>query len=595
MLRHFFIKRLRTYSLIMCIPTIVLLLLFVLYAGNSWQKNMENAGNIMLSRIDETVNSSLYNTLYQQDMMMSNAQYNLALKKMLDKEEMDFKDYIFMSALKTLLTNYESAHSYIYSVYLYHNDGARFMTSSSSYLTSESNFYDYDWIEDYEKIPQEVPEYLMRRSVREYSFEDEQEVMTIFKRMTFQDGVIVVNLKQQDYENMVHSLATYKEQLFCFANSDGDIIYVDSEDLKKSTRFQEDILKELVAQYESEGEYEKNDTWLTIDNRKYLIHAKKSNYFNAYQISLIPFSSYCEKLLGTVGWTIPVLLLDAVIIVLLSWITTKRSFGYIDECIEVFAAAEKGVPIESKSYDTKDEYSLILNNVIFMHLANSQMKLSLIEKQHQTQIAELKALQLQINPHFIFNTLQTMDMEIIKNEGFDATAHIMLQELASIIKYAFTRPMELVTLGEELNYLSAYFRIQEIRFQNRIVWYYEIEDEIKEYKIFRLLLQPMIENSISHGLAGKEKILIKVTITKREDMVWFSVVDSGCGMTKDEIAALHEKMNDQTAKNIGLINVNRRLVLNYGEDSRLIIRSKKGVATVIQFRIPVEKLLENAK
>lgn len=583
------------FSLIMCIPTVILLMILCIYTNNSVQAGLIQEGENSLRRIDDTLDYSLYTTIYQQNMMMSNAQYNLSLKKVLERKNMDFKDYIFMSALKTLLTNYESSHSYIHSTYLYLDEGERFMTSSSSYLTSEHSFYDEDWMDIYQEIPKEVDQYIVKRPIREYMFEEEQEVLTIFKRMIFQEGVIVINIKKEDYQQMTQSLMSFPEQIFCLVNSDGKIIYAGDETLEEDTTFTRTILPDMVRSRQDNRPFAREAQWITLNGKKYLMNTNPSGYFNAYQISLIPLSCYLSKIYEMTGWAGFIFLLNIGIIIILSWITTKRSFNYIQECIEIFSAAEKGEQIEKKEHDTKDEYSLILNNVIYMYLRNNQMQVNLMEKQHQTQMAEMKALQLQINPHFIFNTLQTMDMEIMKTEGVHATSHMMLQELASIIKYAFTNPMERVTIEEELEYLSAYFRIQEIRFPKRLIWYYEVDEDVLKYKIFRLLLQPMIENCINHGMRGKERIAVKIKIFREDNMLSFSIIDTGCGMNKEEIAELYRKMNDKKTKNIGLTNVNRRLILNYGEGSKLHIRAKARLATGIYFKIPIEQLDEIAE
>lgn len=590
MIKQFFIQRLRIFSLIMCIPTGILFFILSIYANSSVQSNITFQGQTTLRKINDILDYSLYNTIYQQDMMMSNSQYNLSLKKVLERTEMDFKDYIFMSALKTLLTSYQVSNSYIYSIYLYLDEKDRFMTSSSSYLTSTNNYYDQEWIKIYKQIPKDIRDYIVERPVREYGFEEEQDIITIFKRMTFQEGVIVINIRTQDYAEMIDSFLSFPEQIFCLVNSIGEPIFIGGDKLDKEDKGYKEFFSEVIEDYKEKDGFSKEDKWIMLKNNLYKVNTSDCKYLNAYQISLIPFSTYINKISSMLGWATLIILLDVAVIIILSWITTKRSFNYINECIEVFLVAERGEVVSQKKHDIKDEYSLILNNIIFMYLKNNQMQVSLMEKQHQAQIAELRALQFQINPHFIFNTLQTIDIEIIKNEGVHATAHAMLQELARIIKYAFTNTMENVLIEEELEYLSAYFRIQEIRFANKIMWYKEVDSEVLTFKIFRLLLQPMIENCISHGMKGKGRILIKIKIEKKEDYIKFSIIDNGCGMSKEEIQGLYRIINDKKSRNVGLANVNQRLILNYGEDARLVIRSKKGLATAICFKIPCSKL-----
>ena len=170
----------------------------------------------------------------------------------------------------------------------------------------------------------------------------------------------------------------------------------------------------------------------------------------------------------------------------------------------------------------------------------------------------------------------------------------MIQELSRIIKYALTNPTEPVTLREELNYLKAYLQIQEIRFNHIIITYFEIDDEILDHKVFRLMLQPMVENSVNHGMKSTDQhCYIKIKGYIRNDEINIAVIDNGCGMTKEEIVDLYIKINDPTSKNIGLTNLNRRLLLHYGDRSKLYIRSKKDMGTGIYFKIPAQSIENN--
>lgn len=105
------------------------------------------------------------------------------------------------------------------------------------------------------------------------------------------------------------------------------------------------------------------------------------------------------------------------------------------------------------------------------------------------------------------------------------------------------------------------------------------------------MLQPLVENSISHGVATLDSTgFIKVRIYSRNDFIHFTVVDNGIGMSKEETLALKKRIQDENSKNIGLPNINRRLVLKYGAESTLHILSKKGMGTVISFHIPLASM-----
>ncbi|MBP1755830.1 MAG: signal transduction histidine kinase, LytS, partial [Firmicutes bacterium] len=140
------------------------------------------------------------------------------------------------------------------------------------------------------------------------------------------------------------------------------------------------------------------------------------------------------------------------------------------------------------------------------------------------------------------------------------------------------------------NYLKAYIEIQEVRFNNNIVIYYEVDDSLLEHSVFRLMLQPIIENSVNHGIRSTNaRCCIKIKVRRKMNYICVDIVDNGCGMTKAVLKELKNKINDAKSKNIGLTNLNRRLILQYGEDSRLKILSKKDMGTVVSFRIPIRE------
>ncbi|MBP5297908.1 MAG: histidine kinase, partial [Lachnospiraceae bacterium] len=227
--------------------------------------------------------------------------------------------------------------------------------------------------------------------------------------------------------------------------------------------------------------------------------------------------------------------------------------------------------------------------VIRLYINNSQIQMDLLAKQHENEMTEMMALQLQINPHFIFNTLQTLDFEAIKKLGNQAELHHMIQLLAFVVKYALSEPTAPVTLREELDYLKSYIEIQNIRFDRDVITYFEVDDEILDCKVFRMILQPVLENCFEHGVdSRKERIVVKVKIYDRGDHISFAVLDNGRGVSKADIGEIYRKINSRTSRNIGLTNLNRRLIRRYGAGYALKIQGKEGFGTIVSFNIPKE-------
>lgn len=272
----------------------------------------------------------------------------------------------------------------------------------------------------------------------------------------------------------------------------------------------------------------------------------------------------------------------------IAYTITRKNFQQIDYFINVFSDAEKGIYSSQKPGFVKDEYDIILNNIVQLFVNKSFLQNRLALKEQQQKLAEMTALQLQISPHFLFNTLQTLDFKALEYTGSPTAVNRIIEALSDLLKYSLEKPTSLVTLGNEIDSLKKYDCIQRYRYEDKYILYYEYDEEIRDLPFMRLILQPLIENSLYHGIKPLEGTgFIKLKIFSKREFLHFSVIDTGVGMTKQEVKDLLLKINQAKSERIGLTNVNNRLIMQYGEDSKLRILSKKGLGTCISFRIPL--------
>lgn len=270
----------------------------------------------------------------------------------------------------------------------------------------------------------------------------------------------------------------------------------------------------------------------------------------------------------------------------LAYTTTVRTFRQIEYMIQVFYDAESGIYPSGPRQEVNDEYDILMNNIIYLFLNTVKLQTELTEKRHDQEVAELTALQLQINPHFLFNTLQTLQFQI-QSQNSSEEAVTILEYLSDILQYALSDATEMISLREELLYLKKYVAIQKFRFGEKFIIYYEVDEELMNRKVFRLMLQPLVENSILHGVRYKEgRGYIKIQIFERRGKLHFRVVDNGVGMDKEKKEYLRQSIKEINVHHIGLANVNSRLKLHFGDGSEIRIRSKKGMGCVMEFCFP---------
>ena len=175
------------------------------------------------------------------------------------------------------------------------------------------------------------------------------------------------------------------------------------------------------------------------------------------------------------------LLFALFIIFLFSYQITRDNFRQIQSVIDLFGNAEKGIyPAEkdSPADQPDDEYSLIMNNVIPIFLNTTFLNSQLAEQKYKKQAAELSALQLQINPHFMVNTLQTLDFEVYKIAGGPSTANTIISNLSDILSYSLANPQVSVSIQDEITYIHKYVEIQRFRFPDSFYYFEEIDNSV---------------------------------------------------------------------------------------------------------------------
>lgn len=214
-------------------------------------------------------------------------------------------------------------------------------------------------------------------------------------------------------------------------------------------------------------------------------------------------------------------------------------------------------------------------------LVNQTLKLELSEKE-----ANLKALQAQISPHFLYNALDSINWQLIEKEDY-ATSEI-LGSLSEILRYSIDNKDRMVKISEEFNQLENYLRIQKSRFEDRLNFEVNINNDLNDYLIPKLLVQPMVENAVIYNIENSfDNIMINVGCETEDDEIIITIEDNGNGIEKMKLEKLKEDLKKcvKDAKgHIGLLNVNNRIKLIYGNKYYLNIDSRTS-GTIIKLVI----------
>ncbi len=259
----------------------------------------------------------------------------------------------------------------------------------------------------------------------------------------------------------------------------------------------------------------------------------------------------------------------------------------INHLAHIMRKVKKKSVFEQVDSEGPEEIRLIGETYNEMILRIQELMEENVQKEREKQKEEIMALEYQINPHFLANTINSIHFmaKVAKFESIQKMAEAMNKILA----LSFRNKESVQTLQDELDILEAYVYIMKIRYANGFDVEFEVEDSCKKYMVPKLMLQPFIENAIVHGFSGKdEQGEIKVIVTKNEKQLLFQICDNGIGMDADEIAQVLNKEPENGSK-IAIANINKRLKLYYGYEEILSFESVKGEYTIVRFAIPLEQ------
>ncbi len=278
--------------------------------------------------------------------------------------------------------------------------------------------------------------------------------------------------------------------------------------------------------------------------------------------------------------------LGLMVLVLILYVSKKMS-KYISDIVVAMNKVQGG-KLNAKigiPKGEKNEISLIAKHFnIMMETVNDQLRL-IRESGQREKEAELRALEAQINPHFIYNSLDSINWLAIENGQKEISN--MLGKFAQILRYQIQKSNMVVTIEEELIYLKHYLYLQKVRFLDSFEYVIDCQESVKSYQIHKMIFQPFIENAIYHGVSELDYGgLIKIQIGEHDEKhFYFIVSDNGKGMTSEkQDIVFNLRMNP--GNSIGVLNVLARLDLYYGVDHKVEVNSEPAGGTVIKTLIP---------
>lgn len=503
-------------------------------------------------------------------------------KELLSKDSADLDNLNSLSFLKSFLIAISSARPYIYSFNIYYkNDIGQYISSSNS-ITNLRESIDTGWYESYKKQKPGTKIWTELRDIKRYAQDTQPlKVLTIYKTLVDGNGVIVLNIPADYFEKNLRKIVTSPNHSLLIADENNNIVFTSNGSSPLTDRD-----TKILA-------HSDNDffSYLSVDGNRYTVSKIQSPRYNWKYISVISQNTLYQVPVRLSKYTFYLLVLSFTLGLFLTYFLTRRKYRQVLNIIFILESAEKGNALPPLADRVKDEYDFIIQNILKTFIEHSYLKVQLSERKYKAQAMELLALQSQVNPHFLYNTFQSIYWEVLSLTGRPNKANEMIESLSDILRYSLSNHGKDVTIEEEINNTRNYIDIQKQCYKDRFDVTWKYADNILNYRIIKMLLQPLIENSIHHGILKKKaKGKIKIKIAKVGNFIRIAVIDNGLGIQSDKLKELQKGLerDDGQSNHIGLMNTNKRLRLTYGDQCKIYIKSKYGIGTVEYITIPAQ-------
>lgn len=573
-IRHFKFNSifLRTFLFITALTVIPFIVLSIMFYSNTLKSIREEIALENSYIFDNSVNI-IDRTLMEVDTLSSSLASN-------ESTQLYTINNVSTDSFKTisrLAKTLPIIYRYIDSIYIYSEPTDTVIMDNNSIPLSDLS--DTDWISAYHAVTSPKGTIIPRSKNNVYP-----QLITIIKPIYVADekkGAIIMNINTQSiYNSMLYQ--QYKDgRLFFLVNADNKIII--SSELSYFNTYPDNIGPNTLT-IESNP---KNSVY-EINDKNYVVLSGDSSISDYKYISAYPLELYEHKLSTMKLQIIGILLLLMIIIFILAYVASVRSYSPLNEIISFLDNSQP--PADSIEEEDKNELMYIINSIQTHINDKTKMAEILEERMKLLRKSQYDMLQTQINPHFLYNTLETINWMAYNMSNSENPVSKSLINLASFFRNTLTSGY-FVSIENEIKYTKEYVNILALRYGDLFDIEWDIDESILSYTIIKICLQPIIENAVYHGIKQKnDKGLIKIKGLCDDNNIILIVSDDGIGIEKDALDELNKTLSETSFTNekshIGLSNVNQRIKIIFGDSYGIHVESTVGVGTDVYVTIP---------
>lgn len=567
----------RTFLFITIMLIVPFLTISIIIFTNMYSSTMNDARFENYSTLDNQKNI-LDSTLMECDMMSSYIATDTGLQNYMLGSEPSGS----FTSITTLAKTLPIIYKYIDSIYIYSEADNSVVVSGTE--IPMSNLTDKEWLKLYPTVNHAsgIVSAFNKNGVY-------PALITIIKPVYVADekkGAVIMNLNSQSLFNSTASDKYKNGQSFFILNDENkiilssDISYFNTkledtgifpDNFDKSTRFEEYI----------------------INGEKQVILCAKSDYMNFTYASIYPTNLYDAQISRLKLLIVLISLALIISAFIIAYIISVKSYAPLHEIISFL---DTTAPDDGFTAEEKNELKYIINS-IQLHIEDKEKMADILEERmNMLKKAQYEMLQSQINPHFLYNTLDTINWMAYDLSGADIENPVSksLVSLATFFRNTLSASGYLITISEEIQFTKDYLDILMLRYGGLFDIKWDIDEKILSHQIIKICLQPIIENAVYHGFKPKnEKGLLIISGKLVNQKIQIKVSDDGIGMDAETLEklnlTLHGDVYTNGGSHIGLANVNKRIKIIFGNGYGLHAESSAGKGTTIYITIPITK------
>ena len=572
-LDHFRIKEKLIFFLIPVILLTYLISLITVYliSFRETKNIVDHQSNIVASQKIQLIDSYLtqlrteselfmFDTAFQKQLKIHKASLSSAQQ---DELEADMRQYMYSMIINydlyvetiTLINRYGDEYFWKMDTRLSHTDLSRRLRA----LTEETRKLDGGILYSYDKLDQGI--ITISRSVKDPIYDIEIGMMMIDFNLNFLGGIT----------SMQTSSLGNADILLAIINSENDIVY-------NSSPLSQDMLQTV----------QDSSTTLRLGKTQYKINRSPSNH-NDWTLFTIVNETELYRNLNRISLILVILMISSALVAFFAIFVISRTissqFEHFIQKVSHTTVPDKQALITVESHDEFRDLAQVYNDMI---LRINQLIDTVYTKELLLKGAELKAFQAQINPHFLYNTLDCINGLVELNRPDDIKKTVTA--LASILRMSI-KGKEILTVRENIVYIEQFMFIERLRYPDKLIFLNEIPENMMDYYMPKLIIQPLLENSILHGISEiLGKGMIGLFGHEEEDCLVFMVKDNGIGFPDSVIEMLRHSADDEAdlhmQESIGLLNIQKRIHLMYGTAYGLEIQNLPSGGSCVTVRLP---------